>query len=106
MEHLDESSSVTTDSIGNVYIGGRTVSGAFVKKLDSHGFSLWAKQFGTNSGTGSTSLDVDEFDNVYISGYTSERIGDSNLGGTDAFLVKLDSLGNELCGATAWQGRT
>ncbi len=99
--------SVTVDAIGDVYITGNTFGGslggasaggfdAYLRKYDSAGNELWTHQFGTNSTDESWSVAVDAVGGVYITGDTSGSLGGTNSGGTDAFLVKYDSAGNEL----------
>ena len=41
-------------------------------------------------------MDVDEFDDVYISGHTTEAFFGSNLGGYDIILIKLSGVDGSL----------
>ncbi len=108
----DNSHAVAVDASGNVYISGRTYGimgdssaggyDAYLTKFDSSGDEVWSSQIGSSSQTGMESWDdsysvaVDGSGNAYISGWTFGVVGDSSAGGIDAFLVKFDSLGNEL----------
>ena len=119
---LDESSSIAVDGSGNVYItgyfqgiadfdpgadtselisaGGQDV---FVLKLDPEGNFAWARNMGGTGVDVGFSVAVDDFGNVYTTGYfqgtadfnpgadTSELI---SAGGQDVFILKLDAAGN------------
>ena len=96
------------DTVGNVYITGSTAgslpgfAGAgtghpFLARYDTNGNRTLAIQLGTLSGGGAKAIEVDVSGNIYISGSTSENLnGETNSGGTDAFVTKLDSVGNVL----------
>ena len=96
---FDTSWGVSADSLGNVYISGRTrgslggqnagLSDAFVSKYDAAGTLLWTEQLGTSSSDASYGVSADSLGNVYISGSTRGSLGGPNAGGSDAFLVKL-----------------
>ncbi len=125
------SSSVAVDGVGNVYLGGHTWStngiaanghqntyaggatvcccpggDAFLVKFNSNGVRLWGTYYGGSDqdGYSSTSIKVDGFSNVYMSGITSSTNGiaanghQNFLGGgaTDGFLVKFNSSGIRL----------
>ncbi len=90
---------------------------AFLTKFDSAGSFIWAKSWGGSMydiGIGAT---VDEYDNIYITGFFQPTAGwfgvdfdpgpendyhDTN-GWSDAFLSKFDSEGNHLWART-WGG--
>ena len=93
---FNDSNAVRADSVGNVYVAGRTVGGAFLKKLDSQGDTLWTKNFGVNGNDWANGLAIDASDNVYVSGLTGGAIGGPTAGSVDAYLMKLDGAGNEL----------
>ena len=104
---------IAVDSVGNAYLSGSFDSGnlttpslarigandAFVLKLDSNGNTVWAHNFGGNGAfTGSGSVAVDDFGNVYLGGtfqnanLTAPAL--AKIGYTDVFAIKLDSAGN------------
>ncbi len=56
----------------------------------------WTAQIGTADRDHGRSVAVDGSGNAYITGYTSGDLGGSNAGSMDAFLTKIDSLGNEV----------
>jgi hypothetical protein len=107
---------VAVDSSGNVYCAGGTQSSlgeanggggvgvfdAFVMKLNSSGAVQWIRQLGavTSVPGGDTSHDdycngvaVDSSGNVYCAGPTTGSLGETNGGGEDAFVMKLNSSG-------------
>ncbi len=114
--------SVTIDSSGNVFSTGRfretvdfnpgvgvtnlTSAGQwdiYIQKLDSNGNFLWVKQMGGINYDAAFSLALDQFGNIYTTGWFSgtvdfdPNIGITNLtaaGSWDIFIQKLDSNGN------------
>ena len=119
----EEGTAITTDNMGFVYTTGRfgqTVdfdpgiktfnltpkswADMFILKLDGNGNFIWAKGIGKSNATISTSIVVDQYYNVYSSGYFYNTVdfdpgpGSFELTTTgnyqDAFIVKLDFLGN------------
>lgn len=80
---------------------------AFVQKLDPSGNFLWARKFGGQTSTiyldEATSVDIDEFGDVYVAGYFTSTcnfdfVGTpmiiNSQGGTDCFITKLNSAGD------------
>lgn len=119
---FDLAECISTDSEGNIYSVGKfeaTVDfdpGAgvvnissigdydmFIQKLDADGHLVWAKSIGGMSDIGGNSIDVDEFGNLYITGYFFETVdfdpgvGTYNLtsvGNKDVFVLKLNEFGD------------
>ena len=103
---------VVVDGEGNVYVVGSASgalpgqthlgkSDAYVRKYDGDGNELWTRQFGSRGGDLAHGVVVDGAGNVYVLGTTSLSLpGQSNmepvLGGSDVFIRKYDSDGNEI----------
>lgn len=120
----DVGNSIYDDASGNIYItgnfkgtvdfdsGASTVnlssngqSDVFVQKIDSSGNLLWVKTFGGSLSDSGESIYVDSFNNVYVTGYFQDIVdfdsgvgtmNESSNGQLDAFIQKIDSLGNLL----------
>jgi hypothetical protein len=109
----EEAFSVCTDKLDNVYIAGRSSStvitvgtvtlnnptgntNAFVVKFDNSGNALIAKSFGGSSNDGAYSINADQFNNTYLTGYISSSPAAfdtytlSNSGSQNVFIVKMD----------------
>ncbi|SVB62474.1 uncharacterized protein METZ01_LOCUS215328, partial [marine metagenome] len=98
---------------GTANLGTNGSYDVWVSKLDSSGDYVWAKSFGGTAGDRGYSVAIDSSGNVYTAGsFESGRQGGAvdfdpgagtvelNLdGGTDAFVLKLDSSGNLVTGA-------
>jgi len=69
---------------------------SYVAKYDSSGNQTWTKQIQTLANNQAASVSVDSSGNVYIGGQVQGVIGkgQTNNGGTDAYVAKLDSKGN------------
>src|ERR1035437_6718637 len=94
------------DNIGFVYITGSTTGvlnnknfgkeDIFVVKYDMDGNLEWTKQFGTDSTDISKGICTDNSGNIYITGYTTGKLGKLSYGKSDCFVMKLDNMGNQL----------
>ncbi|MDZ8188316.1 MAG: SBBP repeat-containing protein [Nostoc sp. ChiSLP02] len=112
--NLDQIYSTVTDKDGNFYLAGPTGGNLFgakqsqdsdvwVAKYDKNGNQLWGKQFGTNVTGGfanaSFGLDVDEKNNVYLSGLAIKENTNLNIFNfpvqDDSWVAKFDSNGNQ-----------
>lgn len=93
-DFYDESRSVSTDSLGNVYISGYTVLGAgdsdaFVSKYDASGSLQWTRQLGIVGHDVSLGVSADSLGDVYTSGYTGGIPGAQH---TAAFVAKYSTI--------------
>lgn len=111
-----EALDVTTDSDNNIYVtgyfrGNSNFDGiidsspdeqnAYVAKYDPDGNIIWFERFGSSTRNDASAIVVDSEGSVYIGGYfqgTTEFVTSTivSSGGSDAFLIKLDSDGNEV----------
>lgn len=125
----DEGNKVATDTAGNVYLTGITLSSsgiasvgahqgssaggieAYLVKFDAAGNRLWATYFGGNGNDYGYDVLPDMSGNIYIAGRTSSTSGiasggfQNTYGGgaNDAYLAKFSSSGN-LIWATYYGG--
>jgi hypothetical protein len=106
---FDEFQDVVIDSLGNIYIAGKTFGDMFgqvdgtgddfdfiIIKLDSSGNQVWGKQLGTHEEDIAFGIDTDSYGNVYIAGYVSADYTGVHHGWNDGFITKFDSSGNEI----------
>ena len=99
----DYSLGVSADSLGNVYISGYTggsIAGpnqgrddAFISKYNAAGVVQWTRQIGSSGDDIGFGVSADGLGNVYIAGRTDGSLGESNAGGSDAFVRKYDAAG-------------
>jgi hypothetical protein len=102
----DYAEAAAVDADGNVIVGGNTWSDleganagstdAYVRKLDAQGDHLWTRQFGTDAGDYVNAVATDHLGNVVITGDTWGDLAGANAGGQDAFVRKIDRLGDHL----------
>jgi len=96
----DRADAVAVDSLGNIYIGGRTGQGeanvygqpfeAFLVSYDPFGDLRWETLWGKRACDFVYGIALDPLDNIYIAGVTYIC---GPFGGDDAFLVSFDSSG-------------
>jgi hypothetical protein len=116
----DLASSCEVDGFGNVYISGETQStsaiaiggfqnaysggglygDAFLVKFNTAGNRQWGTYYGGIDQDNGSSCAVDDFDNVYLTGFTESTTGIASgghqntlEGNSDAFLVKFNAAG-------------
>jgi hypothetical protein len=111
----DRAMDVSLDRNLNVYVTGNTSgnfngysnlggSDIFVTKIDPKGNVSEIWQMGTPQNDHAKDILVDRNGNIYVAGYTYGSFeGQTSLGGSDYFLIKLDAQGNRLM---TWQGGT
>ena len=93
----------TGEMIGNVDIGGGALSqiggrDIFLGKYDFSGNHIWSMNFGVVGDEYTRNLTVNSTGEVFVAGQTKGSFniggaGHTNQGGTDLFLVKVDSSG-------------
>ena len=96
---------VAVDGSGNIYVVGNTSgdldgetnaggSDAVLIKYNSSGTKQWTRLLGTAVSDSAWAVAVDGSGNIFISGFTDGNLGgETNSGGTDAFLAKYNSSG-------------
>ncbi len=115
-EGIDEGRGISIDISGNIYITGyfsdtayfqsKTVVSSgqqdiFIAKYDSLGNCQWVKTAGSSYIDQGTGIYSDDNGNIYLTGYFSYNLTfDSNTvtsnGGSDIFVAKFNSAGNNL----------
>ncbi len=98
---------ITSDSSGNVYIGGYTDGGLdgntnsgstdlFVIKYNSSGVKQWTQQLGSSSADSGRDITSDSSGNAYVTGVTAGGLdGNTSTGGNDLIVVKYNSSGTK-----------
>ncbi|HOD36683.1 MAG TPA: SBBP repeat-containing protein [Syntrophales bacterium] len=70
---------------------------ACLMKFNSSGTKQWTRLLGTTAPDNALGVAVDGSENIYVAGFTTGNLGgQTNSGGTDAFVAKYDSSGNLL----------
>jgi len=105
-EEEDELKHAAIDKSGNLYVTGfigtdaqnSSVSNSdiLVVKLRSNGEIVWQKQYGTDSIDIGENIVVFSNGDIYITGTTRGSMGSTPKGKDDCFILRLDSLGNQL----------
>jgi len=107
---------IATDASGNCYVTGSFVGTAsfgstnlfsngstdvFIAKLSPDGNWLWAVQAGGNGSESGEDVTIDNYGNVYLTGYFRNTasfgaFSQTSAGGEDIFVARLNSSGNWL----------
>jgi hypothetical protein len=100
--------SLATDPTGGVVVVGATTADlsttavadgntdSFAARYDANGNQLWVQQIQTLANNQANAVSVDSSGNVYVGGQTTGEIGagQTDSGGSDSYVTKLDSKGN------------
>lgn len=95
----EELRAVAVDAAGNAYVSGSTYPNGqssgnpYVRKFDSAGNTVWAKELGGDDEDEAQAVAVDSAGHVYVGGWTYHLTAASGLGSWDAFVYQLDSNG-------------
>ena len=104
---LDLAYALTTGLDGSIYISGQTGGSldgqtnsggndAFLTKYSADGTKAWTKLLGTSMDDIALTLTTGLDDSIYVSGYTTGSLdGQTNGGGSDAFLTKFTADGTK-----------
>ena len=102
---LDQSTELTTDAAGNVYITGITKSqlgdtqfgsgDIFVAKYDPSGTLLWTKQYGTSLNENGFGIQVDASGNIFVGGNAANNPNGGPITASQGIVLSLDANGNE-----------
>ncbi|MDJ0619248.1 MAG: SBBP repeat-containing protein [Calothrix sp. MO_192.B10] len=110
----DTANGIAVTPAGNIYATGTTLgqlgansygkADAWVAKFNAEGTQEWSKQLGTEAWDSSKGITTDSQGYIYITGYTcgsmvgqaTQKTDDYHRGGADAWVIKLDSQGNEV----------
>lgn len=93
-DYKDGAVSAAMDTVGNVYLAGTTRSfdagsnDGFLLKYSPDGELLWERTWGGHGYDGATSVAIDPFDGIYVTGWNTSLGVD-----IDAYLVKYTSDG-------------
>src|SRR5262245_10036729 len=91
---LDATGVYVTGLASNSLPGQTSGGDTFVRKYDAAGNELWTHQFGTRSFAAHVALDAT---GVYVAGFNEGALpGQTSAGGSDAFVRKYDTAGNEM----------
>jgi hypothetical protein len=92
---------IVIDAADNVYVTGFTNSDlggsnqgsydTWVASFNTHGEQNWITQFGSSELDMPSAMTVDDNGAVFVTGFTTGSLGESNQGATDAWIAKLDA---------------
>ena len=104
----DLGNALTTGLDGSIYVSGSTYGAldgqtnsggadAFLTKYSADGTKVWTKLLGTSGNDEAYALTTGLHGSIYVSGYTQGALdGQTNSGGTDAFLTKYSADGTKV----------
>ncbi len=92
---------ITYGKNSNQYIGSRD---AFLLKYSTNNGIIWSTYYGGEDNDWGSNLEIDNFDNIYMSGYTSSKllpnlissVQDGYGGNYDMYLAKFDTEGKNI----------
>lgn len=93
---------LSTDAYGNAYVTGSVIdqdtgdADAFVAKYSRSGSRLWSRVFGTAARDIGRSVATYDGSEIFAGGWTYGTLTHRNLGGSDAFLRKMNRSGDRV----------
>ena len=99
---------ILIDNEGNIFFTGATKGNfngeihngnqdIFLLKLDSNGNEIWTKLYGSVDNEIPYGISIDNENNIFITGTATGNLnGQINNGDMDAFVIKLNSTGDEI----------
>ncbi|RME71590.1 MAG: hypothetical protein D6776_09980, partial [Planctomycetota bacterium] len=87
----------TQGALAGPRIGGRD---AFLQAYDATGKLLWQTQFGSSLDDWATAVAIDRAGNVYVAGFTDDKVAGQSAGARDAFVHRFPPSG----GRPNWTG--
>ena len=99
--------SSSTANFGSHSMSGQGSNDIFISRLDTNGNWIWSKSAGGSSSDNGYGVAMDNSGNAYITGsyYSTAYFGSTSLAGysnDEAFLAKLDSVGNFVWAKRFW----
>jgi hypothetical protein len=95
----DVGNGVAASASGGVYVTGYTTGSfdgvsageedGFLRKFDASGMLQWTRQFGGSRADVPLGVATGQSGTVFVAGRTTSSLGESSLGGLDAFVVEI-----------------
>ncbi len=108
LSDYEEGSGLTIGSDDSIYFSGYTYGNidnqlnngsrdAFIRKINPDGSLIWTRLIGSSEEEQGNRSTIGSDGSIYLTGYSyGDLDGQSNSGGTDAFLTKLNSNGDQI----------
>ena len=90
---------MTIDGSGNLFIGGYTTGAiffqGFITKYNNNGDQIWVKKITSTGHSYVMGVATDNSGNVFATGGVTGLVGGSQVGATDAFVIKYNNAGDK-----------